>query len=227
MKIIGADSDVALGLDALLRLDPRLHAVATVAGPLPLRLAEPGFAGLAFIVVSQMVSKASAEAIWRRIVAATGVGRPTAEAYLALDEASLAGLGLSRAKAHTLRLVAEAVQEGQLDLQAIVREDGKDAITRLTDIRGIGPWTAEVYLMFCGGHPDVFPAGDVALRIAIGRAFGLEERPDIRSVGQMAEIWSPWRSVAARLFWAYYAATSGREAAPVGLSLRPIQHGKR
>lgn len=213
MEIICADGDVALGLDALLRLDPRLHAVASVAGPLPLRLTEPGFAGLAFIIVSQMVSKASAEAIWRRIVAATG--SPTADAYLALDEARLAGLGLSRAKSETLRLVAEAVRDGRLDLDGIARQEGKDAIARLTDIRGIGLWTAEVYLMFCGGHPDVFPAGDVALRIAIGRAFGLASRPDIRSVGQMAEIWSPWRSVAARLFWAYYAATSGREAVPV------------
>ncbi|NKN37076.1 DNA-3-methyladenine glycosylase 2 family protein [Agrobacterium sp. a22-2] len=213
MKIIGADDDVALGLDALLRLDPRLRTVAAVAGPLPLRLTEPGFAGLAFIIVSQMVSKASAQAIWRRIVAATG--SPTADAYLALDEESLAGLGLSRAKSETLRLVAEAVRDSRLDLDAIARQEGSQAIAQLTDIRGIGLWTAEVYLMFCGGHPDIFPAGDVALRIAIGRAFGLESRPDIRSVGQMAEIWSPWRSVAARLFWAYYAATSGREAMPV------------
>lgn len=214
MKIIRTDSDVALGLDALLCLDPRLHAVAAVAGPLPLRLTEPGFAGLAFIIVSQVVSKASAQAIWRRIVMATG--SPTAHAHLALDEESLAGLGLSRAKSETLRLVAEAVRDGRLDLEAIARQEGKDAIARLTDIRGIGLWTAEVYLMFCGGHPDIFPAGDVALRIAVGRAFGLETRPDIRSAGQMAEIWSPWRSVAARLFWAYYAATSGREAVPVG-----------
>lgn len=214
MKIIGADDDVALGLDALLRLDPRLQAVAAVAGPLPLRLTAPGFAGLAFIIVSQVVSKASAQAIWRRIVAATG--EPTADAYLALDEESLACLGLSRAKSATLRLVAEAVRDGRLDLDAIARQDGSQAIARLTDLRGIGLWTAEVYLMFCGGHPDIFPAGDVALRIAVGRAFGLETRPDIRTVGQMAEIWSPWRSVAARLFWAYYAATSGREAVPAG-----------
>lgn len=211
--IIANPADVALGLTELVAIDPRLDPLARRLAPLPLRLAEPGFAGLAHIIVSQMVSRASAEAIWRRIVAATG-GPPAAEAYLTLDAETVAGLGLSRAKASTLELAARAVASGSLDLSAIAALDAAEAIGRLTVFKGIGLWTAEVYLMFCGGHPDIFPAGDVALRAAVGDAFGHDARPDIRQVSEIAEAWRPWRSVAARLFWAHYAARTGREAAP-------------
>jgi DNA-3-methyladenine glycosylase II len=211
--IITTADDVALGLAELVAIDPRLEPLACRLAPLPLRLAEPGFAGLAHIIVSQMVSRASAEAIWARIRAAAGEV-PPAEAYLALDADVVAGLGLSRAKASTLELAARAVASGALDLSAIARLDGAEAIARLTALKGIGLWTSEVYLMFCGGHPDIFPAGDVALRAAVGDVFGHEVRPDIRQVVQIAEAWRPWRSVAARLFWAHYAARTGREALP-------------
>lgn len=211
--IIASPADVALGLTELVAIDPRLEPLARRLAPLPLRLAEPGFAGLAHIIVSQMVSRASAEAIWGRIVAATGCP-PAAGAYLALDAETVAGLGLSRAKASTLELAARAVASGSLDLSAIAALDEAEAIGRLTVFKGIGLWTAEVYLMFCGGHPDIFPAGDVALRAAVGDAFGHDARPDIRQVSAIAEAWRPWRSVAARLFWAHYAARTGREAAP-------------
>lgn len=205
--------DVAFGLSQLVTIDPRLEPLAHRLAPLPLRLAEPGFAGLAHIIVSQMVSRASAEAIWARIRAAAG-DAPSAEAYLSLDADVVAGLGLSRAKASTLELAACAVASGALDLSAIARLEAAEAIARLTALKGIGLWTAEVYLMFCGGHPDIFPAGDVALRAAVGDVFGHEARPDIRQVVQIAEVWRPWRSVAARLFWAHYAARTGREALP-------------
>ncbi|PJI39706.1 MAG: DNA-3-methyladenine glycosidase [Rhizobium sp.] len=211
--IITTADDVALGLSELVAIDPRLEPLARRLAPLPLRLADPGFAGLAHIVVSQMVSRASAEAIWARIRAAAGEV-PSAEAYLALDADVVSGLGLSRAKASTLELAARAVASGALDLSAISRLDGAEAIARLTALKGIGLWTSEVYLMFCGGHPDIFPAGDVALRAAVGDVFGHEVRPDIRQVVRIAEAWRPWRSVAARLFWAHYAARTGREAVP-------------
>lgn len=214
MVIIRTKYDIETGLRELLEIDPRLKGLAAMTGPLPLRLLEPGFAGLAHIIVSQMVSKASAEAIWRRIVDATE--SPDALTYLALDEVAVSTLGLSRAKAATLRLVAEAIVSGQLDLGAVARLEAPDAVERLTSLRGVGPWTAEVYLMFCGGHPDVFPAGDVALRTAIGNALGYETRPDIPTVAQIAEAWRPWRSVAARLFWAYYAVRLGRDGEPAG-----------
>ena len=214
MVIIRTEYDIETGLRELLEIDPRLKGLAAMTGPLPLRLLEPGFAGLAHIIVSQMVSKASAEAIWRRIVDATG--SPDALTYLALDEVAVSTLGLSRAKAATLRLVAEAIVSGQLDLGAVARLEAPDAVERLTSLRGVGLWTAEVYLMFCGGHPDVFPAGDVALRTAVGNALGHETRPGIRTVAQIAEAWRPWRSVAARLFWAYYAVRLGRDGEPAG-----------
>lgn len=211
--IIKTAQDVSLGLSELVAIDPRLEPLARRLVPLPLRLAEPGFAGLAHIIVSQMVSRASAEAIWARILAVTGEA-PSAEAYLALDSAAVGGLGLSRAKASTLELAARAVATGALDLSAITELEAREAVARLTALKGIGLWTSEVYLMFCGGHPDIFPAGDVALRAAVGDVFGHEARPDIRQVADIAEVWRPWRSVAARLFWAHYAARTGREAVP-------------
>lgn len=211
--IITGPADIAFGLSQLIALDPRLEPLALRHQPLPLRLAEPGFAGLAHIIVSQMVSRASAEAIWSRITAATG-GPPAADTYLALSPEVVAGLGLSRAKASTLALAAQAVANGTLDLGAVSRLDAPEALATLTALKGIGTWTAEVYLMFCGGHADIFPAGDVALRAAVGDALGHAVRPDMRTVAVIAKDWRPWRSIAARLFWAHYAARTGREAAP-------------
>ncbi|PZU82561.1 MAG: DNA-3-methyladenine glycosidase [Shinella sp.] len=211
---IATRADLDAGLDELLTIDPRLVPIAGACGPLPLRLSEPGFAGLAHIIVSQMLSRASADAIWSRVVAASGES-VTPEAYLELDPAVTATLGLSRAKAETLRLMAEAVASHDLDLATIARVEASWAIDKLTSYKGIGLWTAEVYLMFCGGHPDVFPVGDVALRIAVGDVFGYPERPDFKEVKRVAELWQPWRSVAARLFWAHYALRTGRQAMPV------------
>ncbi len=213
MKIIRGIDEISEGLDHLVHLDPHLQPVVEKAGSLELRLAEPGFAGLAHIVVSQMVSRASANAIWGRIVA--GTGKVTAENYLAVSSELRAGFGLSGAKALTLEGLAEAVITGEIDLQAVSRIEAPDALAQLTALRGIGPWTAEVYLMFCGGHPDIFPVGDVALRAAVGHALVLENRPEAKWLMQRAEVWAPWRSVAARLFWAYYASVMRRDAIPL------------
>ncbi|MDI7864346.1 DNA-3-methyladenine glycosylase [Rhizobiaceae bacterium n13] len=213
MHLIRNEDDIAAGLVALFDRDPRLAAVAAVAGKVPLRLDQPGFAGLAHVIVSQMVSKASAEAIWRRIVAATGP--LTAQAYLAADDGTGRSFGLSRGKADTLTRVAGAVACGELDLVALLDMPAAEAVARLVAIKGIGLWTAEVYLMFCGGHPDVFPAGDVALRAAVADALGLDARPEERRLREIASDWSPWRSVAARVFWAYYAARLRRDVTPI------------
>jgi DNA-3-methyladenine glycosylase II len=213
LRIIRDPTDIESGLDALIALDPRLARVAAAAGPLPLRLSQPGFAGLASIVVSQVVSRASAEAIWRRIEAC---GPVTAIAYASLAPEIVATFGLSRAKASTLRGLAQAVIDQRIDLDGVCVLDSAEAVRLLTSLPGIGPWTAEVYLMFCAGHPDIFPVGDVALRAAVAHGLALERRPEPRDLAVMAEIWSPWRSVAARLFWAYYAAEVRREVAPIG-----------
>ncbi len=214
VQIIRNEDDVRLGLEALLRLDPRLVPIAAQAGPVPLRLREPGFAGLAHIIVSQMVSRASAEAIWRRMLPADGL--LTAEGYALLHAEAWRDFGLSRAKAETLSLIAETVVSGHLDLAGLCLRPPEEALGELTALKGVGPWTAEVYLMFCGGHADVFPAGDVALQSAVGAAFGLAARPEAKALTALAEAWSPWRSVAARLFWAYYATKTRRDMVPTG-----------
>jgi DNA-3-methyladenine glycosylase II len=214
MSIIRDANDVATGLEALLSIDPRLRPIAARCGPLPLRLVEPGFAGLAHTIVSQSVSRASAEAIWSRMCASDGP--PSAAAYAALPADAWRGFGLSRGKAETLLGVAMAVAAGQVDLMDLGTKSPEEGLSRLTAFKGIGPWTAEVYLMFCCGHADLFPAGDVALQAAVGNAFGMATRPSARQVAVLARGWSPWRSVAARLFWAFYAVCTARDALPVG-----------
>lgn len=212
MPVIRCEADIAEGLAALVKLDPALLPVIEAAGPVPLRLSQPGFAGLSHIVVSQMVSKASAAAIWRRIDAA---GPMTPETYLAHAADVVAGFGLSRAKISTLEGLARAITSGSLDLDALANVSQTEALRLLIAQRGVGAWTAEVYLMFCLGAPDIFPSGDVALRAAVGHALGRSERPSCAQVDEIALRWRPWRSVAARLFWAYYARVMRRDAMPV------------
>ncbi len=211
MRRIRTLDDIAEGLDALAAADPRLAAIISRAGAVPLRLIEPGFAGLASIIVSQQVSKASAEAIFSRL--ARLIDPLTAAALLTADEAAFRTAGLSRPKQRALLAAAQAVENG-LDLDGLTRADAAEAIGQMVEVPGIGPWTAECYLLFAAGHPDVFPARDVALQTAVGHAFAIAPRPAEKRLAELAESWSPWRGVAARLFWAYYAAIRGREAAP-------------
>jgi len=213
MRIIRTHEDIAAGLSGLVMLDARLEPVVAKAGPVPLRRADPGYRGIANIIVSQMVSKASAAAIWRRME--EKLGEISAEAVLAASDEDCRELGLSRAKAEALRAVARAVTVKELDLAAICSIEGSAAIREMTSIKGVGRWTAEVYLLFCAGHPDVFPVGDVALQNAVGHALTLEVRPSARELDSLTEIWAPWRSVAARLFWAYYATEMRRDGLPV------------
>lgn len=215
MQPITCEADVRRGLEDLARLDPRLRAIIEAAGPVPLRLQAAGYAGLAQIVVSQMVSKASAAAIWGRLAAASG-DPVTAAGVLALGADGLFSVGLSRAKAGTLIRIAEAEASGAIDLDNVCRIEPARALQALTTIKGVGPWTAEVYLMFCAGHPDVFPVGDIALVHAVHHAFGHDERLQGRKLAAFAESWSPWRSVAARLLWAFYANALRRPADPLG-----------
>lgn len=213
MRRIDSLDDIADGLAELARTDLRLARVIELSGPVPLRRKPPGYAALAEIILSQMVSKASANALWQKLELAAGEITPSA--VLALSPEALREAGLSRAKAETLTRVGEAVICGDLDLEHLCRLEGPAAIRAMTAIKGVGPWTAEVYLLFCAGHPDVFPAGDVALQSAAADILGLESRPRPKDLYSMAEAWSPWRGVAARLLWAYYAAVMRRDATPV------------
>ncbi|MER8828485.1 DNA-3-methyladenine glycosylase [Mesorhizobium sp. M0938] len=211
MQRIATLDDISQGLDALCLLDPRLERVRGMAGEVPLRLSEPGFRSLASIVVSQQVSRASADAIFGRLTKL--VDPLTPQAILAADEAIFREAGLSRPKQRGLIAVAQAVVDG-LDLDHLCLLDAAEAITAMTKVSGIGPWTAEVYLLFAAGHPDVFPARDVALQSAVGHALGIDPRPPEKKLIRLAESWSPWRGVASRLFWAYYRELKGRDAAP-------------
>jgi len=212
MRIIATEADIAEGLAALVKRDRRLKKVVRVAGSVPLRRRPAGFAGLARVVIGQQLSIASAEAIWGRFIAA--FPECPVDAILAASEDGLRAPGLSAAKARTLCAVASACCEG-LDLDELANLPAEEAHRRLTSVKGIGPWTADIYLLFCLGHADIFPAGDLALRNAVADWLG---RATSLSIGEAADIslkWSPWRGVAARLFWAYYRARREAAALPV------------
>ena len=212
---IATMEDIVEGLEALAVLDPRLVHVIEHAGQVPLRLSHPGFDSLISIVISQQVSRASADAILNRFIRLLDPMTP--QAVLQAPDSVFREAGLSRPKQRTVLALAAAVCDG-LDLAELVALDADSALKRLTSVTGIGPWTAEVYLLFCAGHPDIFPAKDVALQSAVGHALGIQPRPDDRTLTALAESWSPWRGVAARLFWAYYREMKGKDAAP---PLRP------
>ena len=213
MRRITCDADVAEGLAELRRIDPRLAPVIELAGAVPLRRRAPGFEGLARVIVAQQVSAQAATSIWNRFEATVG-GVPTPALIARFDDETLRGAGLSAAKVRTLRAVSQACETG-LDLGALADLAAAEATEKLIVIKGIGPWTAEVFLLFCAGHPDVWPGGDLALKAAVGDALALAGRPEEKLCREIAAAWSPWRGVAARLFWAFYAARrDGREGAP-------------
>lgn len=196
-------------LDALVAADPRLVPVREICGEVPLRLRSGGFEGLASIVISQQVSVASAKAIQARFE--DGLDEVTSECFRALSEDELRGCGLSGGKIRTLIAIAEAEISGALDYEALGALPADEAITILTGIHGIGPWTAEIYLLFCLGHPDIFPAGDLALQKMVGLTLGETERPNDRRTRELVSPWSPYRGAAARLMWRYFAVLRDRE----------------
>jgi DNA-3-methyladenine glycosylase II len=209
---IHTEADLKTATQALLQLDPRFAPILAIAGPPPLRRREGGFAGLASIIVSQQLSTASAAAIWGRLAAMLDPFDPAA--FLRIRAPRLQRAGLSAAKIRTLKSIAAALTSGALDFAALVDRPADEAHAALTALHGIGPWTADIYLLFCIGHADVWPAGDLALQEAARLAFRLEARPSSREMQPLAEPWRPWRGVAARVLWSYYRAVKGRDAAP-------------
>ena len=185
-----------------------VERLIAIGGAPPLRRREPGFAGLAAIIMSQQVSTASATAIFGRLQARI-VPLEAAEIAQATDE-DLRACGLSSAKIRALRAVAQAIVEGGLDLKALGGLDAEDAHKALIAVKGIGPWTADIFLLFCLGHPDAFPAGDLALQEAAKLALNLKRRPDAARLERIAERWRPLRGVAARMLWAYYRGVKAR-----------------
>jgi DNA-3-methyladenine glycosylase II len=205
-------ADVDAGVRQLLRQDPRLAEVAAVAGRAPLRRRAGGFAGLAQIIVAQQLSTASATAIWGRLAAAYDPLDP--ERIRRARAATLGRIGLSGAKIRAFKAIATAIRNG-LDLDALADLPADDAHRALTALHGVGPWTADIYLLFCLGHADAWPAGDLAVQEAMRLAFRLEARPSTKEMGPLAEPWRPLRGVAALLLWSYYRAIKKRDPVPI------------
>jgi DNA-3-methyladenine glycosylase II len=203
-RLIETEACVAEGADWLAKAEPRFAAALELTGPLPLRRRPDGFGQLLSAIVSQQVSVASARAIWAKLEEA---GAVTPEAVLQYDQDGLRDLGLSRQKAR----YACALAEARIDFDALRQAPNDEVIKALTAVTGIGVWTAEIYAMFSLGRADVFAPGDLALQESARVLFDLPERPKEKPLRQMAEAWSPWRSVAARALWAYYHVAKDRE----------------
>jgi DNA-3-methyladenine glycosylase II len=169
--------------------------------------------GLVRVVTAQQLSVASAEAIWRRLEAAVEPFTPSR--FLSVSESDLRAAGLSKVKIATLRGLAEAIDTGSLDLDALSQEPEDVIHAKLTALKGIGPWTADIYILFCLARADAWSPGDLALQVAVKDAFELEAWPNQDVMMELAEAWRPWRAVAARMLWAYYSARRKTSALPV------------
>ncbi len=203
-RIILGDACVAEGAAYLADIEPRFSAALRETGPLPLRLREDGFAELLSAIISQQVSVASAAAIWGRMRAA-GMTDPACVARA--TEEDLRACGLSRQKIR----YSQALAEARIDYEALRTAPTETVIDTLVEVPGIGRWTAEIYAMFSLGRADVFAPGDLALQQSARILFDLEARPTDRQLRLLSEAWAPWRSVAARILWAYYRVAKNRE----------------
>jgi DNA-3-methyladenine glycosylase II len=209
-RIIETEDDIRVGVQALRRKCAHLRRAHDTAGDPPLRRRSPGFEGLARIIVGQQLSVASANAIWARFekfVTPMQSGR-----LIQRSNEGLRGVGLSWSKINTLRAIATAETEDGLDFGALEHVADDEVHARLTKVSGIGPWTADIYLMFCLGRADAFAPGDLALQVAAQLAMNLEQRPGANELAAIAERWRPWRSVAARLLWSYYRVTKATKS---------------
>jgi DNA-3-methyladenine glycosylase II len=206
---LNCQADLDDAVRALVKQDPRLAPILDSAGMPSLRRREPGFAGLAHIVTGQQLSTASAGAIWARLSAAFDPFDVEAVRRARTDR--LGRLGLSAAKIKTLKTIARELAAERLNLDVLANEDADIAHATLTALPGIGPWTADVYLLFCLGHGDAWPAGDLAVQEAIKVGLGLPARPTAKQMMPIAECWRPLRGAAAHLWWSYYRTIKQRE----------------
>jgi DNA-3-methyladenine glycosylase II len=213
------EADLRAGLAELVIADPRLKPVAEKAGAFNLRRREPGFPGLCAIVCGQQLSTASAAAIRARLFAAFDPFHHDTVRRARADK--LRRLGLSAPKIKSIRAIGKAVAKGRIDLTAVGNMDADEAHAALTALHGVGPWTADIYLLFCLGHADAFPSGDLAVQESARLALGLRKRPNAKSLTKIAEAWRPWRGVAAHLLWAYSHVVKKRDVVPVQPNGRP------
>ena len=206
---LNSQSDLEDAVHALVKQDVRLRPILELTGMPALRQREPGFTGLAAIVCGQQLSTTSAAAIWGRLVAAFDPFDHHAIRKARADR--LGRLGLSAAKIKTLKNIARELAGERLNLDVLAEEDADAAHHTLTALHGIGPWTADVYLLFCLGHGDAWPAGDIAIQEAVKVGLALPTRPTAKQMAPLAEPWRPLRGAAAHLWWSYYRVLKKRE----------------
>lgn len=203
-RLIETEADILEGCNWLVRTEPRFGRALELTGTPPLRRRDGGFGALLQTICAQQLSVASADSVWVKLCAA-GADNPVA--LLKMSEDQLRGLGLSRPKAR----YATALAEAAIDYPALATMPEDQAVATLTAVKGIGLWTAEIYLMFSIGRADVFASGDLALQEAARMLFNMPGRPTEKAMRAQAAEWSPWRGVAARLLWAYYRVAKQRE----------------
>ncbi len=216
-RLIDSERALEEGIVKLIAIDPEIAGdLREIGGLPPLRRQEPGFAGLVRIIVAQQVSTASASAIFKRVE--TILTPLTAQTVAEAGDDKLRACGLSSPKMRALRALAAAVANDGLNLAGLGALTAEAAHRALVAVKGIGPWTADVFLLFCLGHPDAFPAGDLAMQEAARMALGLPKRPSARELETIAERWRPLRGIAARMLFAYYRAMRQR----VGIALESV-----
>jgi DNA-3-methyladenine glycosylase II len=206
---LNSQADLEDAIHVLVKRDPRLNPILERAGMPALRRREPGFVGLAHIICGQQLSTASASAIWERLSKAFDPFDHHAVRRARADR--LGRLGLSAAKIKTMKNLARELAADRINLDVLAEEDADAAHHTLTALHGIGPWTADVYLLFCLGHGDAWPAGDLAVQEAIKIGLDLKMRPTPKQMGPIAEPWRPLRGAAAHLWWSFYRAIRKRE----------------
>ncbi|QNE31011.1 DNA-3-methyladenine glycosylase 2 family protein [Sphingomonas sp. NBWT7] len=206
-----SEAQLRADLDALAAIEPLFGEAVQRVGYPPTRIRARGYATLLRTIVGQQVSVKAADSMWRKLDAALGdAGEPTR--VLQASDEELRAAGMSRQKAGYARSLAEEVTSGRLDFDGLP-DDDEQAIANLVRVKGIGRWSAEVYLLFAEGRGDIWPAGDLAVQIEVGRILGLEARPSEKLTRELGERWRPYRGAAAIFTWHHYGA--GADAAPV------------
>lgn len=214
LRRIETETDIIKGIRSLRRKCAVIRHMHDKAGDPPLRRRPPGFEGLARIIVGQQLSVASAAAIWSRTQATVKPFEPAR--LLTMSEADLRAAGLSRPKIRTLLAAAHHIVDTGFDLTRLDHLTEEEIHAALTCVPGIGPWTSDIFQLFCLGRPDAFASGDLALQVALQLAMDLDARPTAKDLAVFAERWRPWRGVAARMLWAYYAvAKEPKSGVPV------------
>lgn len=194
--------ELRAGVDAVAARERRVAAALARVGYPPPRERDRGYATLLRTILGQQVSFRAADAMWAKFAATAG-DPADPRAMLQLGDDQLRAAGFSRQKAAYGRGLAEAVASGALDFDRLP-EDDEEAVAMLVALKGVGRWSAEVYLLFSEGRPDVFPAGDLAVQIEMGRVMGLDARPDEKTTRALAEPWRPWRGAMAAFLWHHY-----------------------